>query len=101
MKSFVSCACRQDIMMPSVLQAQLPNLSLRKQGTFQVCCLTIGFCENVLKISILLVAFSCKHLLIWILIENFHPNVDFIKKVPKDTAPRRISTWLIRDVTIR
>ena len=88
-------------MMPLVLQAKLPNLSFRIQETFQVCYLTIGFCENVLKISSLLVAFSCKHLLIWILIENFHPNIDFVKKVPKDTAPRKISTLLIRDVTIR
>lgn len=45
-KSFISCACRQDIMMPLILQVQLPNLSFWIQETFQVCCLTIGFVKT-------------------------------------------------------
>ena len=77
----LTCFSQSLTLMPLILQVQLPNLSFWIQETFQVCCLIIGFCENVLKISSLLVAFPCKHFKIWILIENFHPYIISLKSI--------------------
>lgn len=61
------------------------------------------FCENIVQMSSFLVVFSCKHLVIWILIENFHPNVDFFFFFFKHPWILQAGEWvlLIKDMTIK